>query len=80
VVEQVFQNLISNALLHAATASEPFLNIHEATDATGTRRWVIEDNGPGIPPNAWHPSGRPILKTRNLRICRHLSPYHSYCQ
>lgn len=50
LVEQVFQNLISNALHHAATAPEPLLRISETQDAQGRTCWMVEDNGPGLSP------------------------------
>lgn len=48
VAEQVFHNLISNALRHGATAPEPVLRISEMKD--GRSGWVVEDNGPGLTP------------------------------
>lgn len=49
VVEQVFHNLISNALRHGATAPEPVLRIREEQNEFG-HSWVLEDNGPGLKP------------------------------
>jgi signal transduction histidine kinase len=48
--EQVFQNLLSNAIRHGATAPKPVVRIYETRDASGKLAWVLEDNGPGIPP------------------------------
>lgn len=48
--EQVFQNLISNALRYGMGAENPVLRIAEEKDPLrGTTRWVVEDNGAGIP-------------------------------
>jgi signal transduction histidine kinase len=49
VMEQLFQNLISNALRHAGSVQSPWLHIGADTDAQGRAYWVVEDNGPGIP-------------------------------
>jgi signal transduction histidine kinase len=50
IVEQVFQNLISNALRYGMGAENPTLRIAEENDPLrGTTRWVVEDNGAGIP-------------------------------
>jgi signal transduction histidine kinase len=49
VMEQLFQNLISNALRHASTADSPWLHIGCGTDEQGRKYFVVEDNGPGIP-------------------------------
>ncbi len=49
VVEQIFQNLVSNTLRYGATAEVPTLLIKEATGLKGGSQWIIEDNGPGIP-------------------------------
>ena len=46
-IEQLFQNLVSNALRHAAEVEHPKLFITEKQDKNG-RYWVIEDNGPGL--------------------------------
>lgn len=49
VAEQIFQNLLSNALRYAATATTPLLNIREEKSSEGEmKQWVIEDNGPGM--------------------------------
>lgn len=45
IVSQVFQNLISNAVRYASDAPNPVLRI----GAESQTRWIIEDNGPGIP-------------------------------
>lgn len=49
LVEQLFQNLVSNALRHAAAGPAPLLRIAEETDGMGRTLWVVEDNGPGVP-------------------------------
>lgn len=49
IQEQVFRNLITNAMLHAASARQPLLRIAEEQDDNGVVYWVLEDNGPGIP-------------------------------
>jgi signal transduction histidine kinase len=46
-IEQLFQNLVSNALRHAAEVEHPKLFIAEKQDKNG-RYWIIEDNGPGL--------------------------------
>ena len=49
-VEQLFQNLISNIVRHAATAHAPMLSIYQKTSDEGnTLSWIVEDNGGGIP-------------------------------
>lgn len=45
IVSQVFQNLISNAVRYAGNGPNPVLHI----TAENPARWIIEDNGPGIP-------------------------------
>lgn len=50
IVEQAFQNLVSNVLRHGHTAPQPLLIITEEKTALGDVRWVVEDNGPGVPP------------------------------
>lgn len=48
IVSQVFQNLITNAIRYAGDQDAPLLRIgQETTDQKP--RWIIEDNGPGIP-------------------------------
>lgn len=50
IVEQVFQNLISNALRYGLEAPEPRLRIAEEQDPLSRKtRWVVEDNGQGVP-------------------------------
>ncbi len=49
LTEHLFQNLVSNAIRHAATAASPMLHIGTSTDAQGRPCWVVEDNGPGVP-------------------------------
>lgn len=49
IQEQVFRNIITNALSHAASARQPLLRIAEEKDDSGNLYWVLEDNGPGIP-------------------------------
>jgi two-component system, sensor histidine kinase and response regulator len=48
-VEQLFQNLVSNAIRYAGTAAAPMLHISATTDAQGRPCWVVEDTGPGMP-------------------------------
>jgi len=50
LMEQVFQNLVSNTLRHGATAQQARLVIRESKDQQGQVSWIIEDNGPGIAP------------------------------
>jgi len=51
IVEQVFQNLVSNAIRYGLDAPEPLLRIAEEQDRLrGTTCWVVEDNGKGVPP------------------------------
>jgi signal transduction histidine kinase len=45
IVSQVFQNLITNAIRYAGDTPNPVLRIA----AEGPSKWIIEDNGPGIP-------------------------------
>lgn len=49
IVEQIFQNLISNAIKYGAGAQHPTLQIAEEQDALQRKRWIVEDNGTGIP-------------------------------
>lgn len=49
IQEQVFRNVVANAILHAASARQPLLRIAEEQDESGYVYWVLEDNGPGIP-------------------------------
>jgi signal transduction histidine kinase len=50
IIEQVFQNLISNALRYGMGAENPVLHIAEEKDPLrGNTRWIVEDNGAGIP-------------------------------
>ncbi len=49
LAEQLFQNLISNALRHAGNVALPMLRIAAERDQQGEIIWVVEDNGPGIP-------------------------------
>lgn len=49
IVEQIFQNLITNAIRYGATASSPTLRITEEQDTLKRKYWIIEDNGPGVP-------------------------------
>jgi signal transduction histidine kinase len=52
ITEQVFQNLISNALRYGLDAAEPCLRIAEEQAPLGGKlRWVVEDNGPGASPS-----------------------------
>jgi len=51
LIEQVFQNLISNALRYAATNETPQLWITERKTDQQQTQWIVEDNGPGIPPH-----------------------------
>lgn len=48
LMQQVFQNLVQNALRHADPARPPRVDVTAVADATG---WVfaVADNGPGIP-------------------------------
>lgn len=50
LMEQVFQNLISNTIRYGATAHQPRLLIRENLDRRGRIQWIIEDNGVGISP------------------------------
>ena len=50
IAEQVFRNLVSNALRYAATAPEPRLRIAEERDRHGNTCWAVEDNGQGLRP------------------------------
>lgn len=47
LVEQLFQNLVSNAIRYAATGPHPLLRIFEE-NRQGYIHWIIEDRGPGI--------------------------------
>jgi signal transduction histidine kinase len=49
IIEQLFQNLISNTLRYGVTAPQPTLRIAEEKDALGRFCCIVEDNGPGIP-------------------------------
>lgn len=52
VVEQLFHNVITNALKYVPIEGQrPYLYIGSATKAAGDQQtgWIIEDNGPGIP-------------------------------
>jgi signal transduction histidine kinase len=50
IVSQVFQNLITNAIRYAGDQDAPLLRIGQET-IDQKPSWVIEDNGPGIPPH-----------------------------
>ncbi|MBC6994260.1 HAMP domain-containing sensor histidine kinase [Neolewinella lacunae] len=50
IIEQVFQNLISNACRYAGHQPAPTLRIAEEKDPLNHPCWVVEDNGPGISP------------------------------
>jgi signal transduction histidine kinase len=50
LTEQVFQNLISNALRYGADSAMPMLRIAEEQDPLGRTRWVVEDNGRSVKP------------------------------
>lgn len=52
IQEQVFQNLIANAIHHGATHAQPILRISEEKNPQGISQWIVEDNGPGIDPQA----------------------------
>ncbi len=47
VVEQVLQNLVSNALRYIGQTSNPLLQIGSGIDTTGHLCWYVADNGPG---------------------------------
>lgn len=49
VIEQLFQNLISNVIRHAGQGAVPLLRIASQQQGNQTA-WIIEDNGPGVPP------------------------------
>lgn len=49
VIEQLFQNLITNTLRHAAAVPNPELAIRETSEPGGKQQWIVEDNGPGVP-------------------------------
>lgn len=48
IVEQLFQNLITNALKYGDAASAPLLQIAEEEDTTKRKYWIVEDNGSGV--------------------------------
>ena len=48
LIEQIFQNLISNALRHAVTAERPMLWVSETKSESHKLQWIFEDNGPGV--------------------------------
>ena len=48
LVEQCFQNLISNALRYACDGPSPMLRFCTERDESGRASWIMEDNGPGI--------------------------------
>ncbi|HND89175.1 MAG TPA: ATP-binding protein, partial [Saprospiraceae bacterium] len=50
VTEQVFHNLISNALRYASQSAQPLLRIAKGSSTHGSWCWVVEDNGSGIAP------------------------------
>jgi signal transduction histidine kinase len=47
VVEQVLQNLVSNALRYASQVPNPHLRIGSGIDVQGKLCWYVADNGPG---------------------------------
>jgi signal transduction histidine kinase len=47
VVEQVLQNLLSNALRYASDTPNPHLHIGSGIDEQGNLCWYVADNGPG---------------------------------
>lgn len=64
--EQVFQNLLSNAIRHGATAPKPVLRVYETQGPSGKPGWAVEDNGPGIPPGL-----RESIFTRTVKSPQH---------
>lgn len=49
LVEQIFHNLISNAIRYGSITSSPYIRIMEVKNSKDHILWAIEDNGPGIP-------------------------------
>ncbi len=47
VVEQVLQNMVSNALRYASQVPNPHLQIGSGIDEQGKLYWYVADNGPG---------------------------------
>jgi PAS domain S-box-containing protein len=47
-VYQVFVNLVRNSLQHN-TGRNPYLEIHRLSSGEGEHRFLVKDNGPGIP-------------------------------
>lgn len=51
LIHQLFQNIITNAIKYVPQEDvTPILIIRKEKNKTGQISWIIEDNGPGIPP------------------------------
>lgn len=61
-VYQVFANLISNAIKHN-DSGEPQVEVrHLGDDESGAHRYLVRDNGPGIPPDIMGDIFKPFVK------------------
>jgi signal transduction histidine kinase len=61
-IYQVFTNLIGNSIKHNA-ASEPVIEVvYMGEDEGGAHRYIIRDNGPGIPPESLEKLFIPFFK------------------
>jgi signal transduction histidine kinase len=59
---QVFTNLIGNAIKHN-TGNEPIIEVsYLGDDEDGAHRYVVRDNGPGIPPESMERLFIPFFK------------------
>lgn len=48
LIEQLFQNLISNAIKYGCSNPLPCIRVYEMQMEHGSMQWVVEDNGPGV--------------------------------
>ena len=61
-IYQVFTNLIGNAIKHN-TGNEPIMEVsYLGDDEDGAHRYVVRDNGPGIPPESMEKLFIPFFK------------------
>jgi signal transduction histidine kinase len=64
-VYQLFANLIGNAIRHNDSA-EPLIEVsHPGDDGDGGHRFIVRDNGPGIPPSDIKNIFQPFYKVKS---------------